>query len=241
MDNIAVIIPARSGSKSLPNKNIKSYHGHPLFAHSILLAQKSEYILPQNIFLLTDSQEYASIGQQYGAQIPFIRPSHISDDLSTDSELFEYFIEHYQESYKYEYIIHLRPTYPNRNVSLLNDTIHTILRNPEYDSLRTVVPIDVLPFKMYHINTHQNELIPIFNHYRDIQEPYNQPRQLFPQTFLHNGCIDIFRLSTLLHKKSITGNKIYPYVMNEKEIHDIDTENDFLESQHAQSESIFLS
>lgn len=232
MENIAVIIPARSGSKSLPHKNIKSYHGHPLLAHSILLCKKSEYILPSNIFLLTDSEEYAAIGRDYGAQIPFIRPSNISNDLSTDYELFEYFMEHYQEAYRFEYIIQLRPTYPNRSVQLLNNTIHTILRNPEYDSLRTVIPTDMLPYKMYHIQTEKNELIPIFETYHHIKEPYNQPRQLFPQTFIHNGCIDIFKTSTLLEKKSITGNKIYPYIMNENEYHDIDTENDFYESEN---------
>ena len=225
---IAVLIPARSGSKSLPHKNIREYHGHPLLAHSIMIAQKSKY--KPDIYVSTDSEEYAKIATSYGASV-IMRPSYLSQDLSTDFEVFDHFLGVLKEK-KEEYgmFVHLRPTYPNRTVKLLDDCIDVYLNNiNEYDSLRTVVKIDQIPYKMYHMEN--QELKPIFAEWNEYKEPYNQCRQIFPQTYLHNGCIDMMKIDTLENKKSMTGDKIYGYVMKEDEMDDIDTLEDFEKSE----------
>ena len=83
---------------------------------------------------------------------------------------------------------------------------------------------------MYYIDP-QNMLIPYLLTYKDIIEPYNQARQLLPQTYLHNGCIDIIKSHTIINKNLLSGNNIYPFVMDENENNDIDTEEDLINSE----------
>jgi N-acylneuraminate cytidylyltransferase len=233
---IGVLIPARSGSKGIPHKNIKNYFGKPLMAHSIELALKSKYVRSEDVYVSTDSEEYQKIATEYGAQAPFLRPTNISGDLSTDIQCFQHFLNYLEENEKElpDILIHLRPTYPNRSVELLDHLIELYLKKKdEYDSLRTVIEIDMTPYKMYHIEEGEDgnqDLIPIFDRFGYVKEPFNQCRQIFPKTYVHNGCIDIIKRETI-EKGMMSGEYIYPYVMSKEERHDIDTEHDFLESE----------
>lgn len=231
--SIYVLIPARSGSKGIKHKNIKLYKDLPLLVHSIQIAQVcSKYIKPENIYVSTDSEEYADIAKKYGATILSLRPKEISDDLSTDLEVFQFMNEELEKNNinKPDIWVHLRPTYPNRKIELLEDTIQTFLNNySKYDSLRTIIPYEKTPYKMYHMNG--SDLTPIFQKYNDIDEPFNQCRQLFEQTYLHNGCIDIIK-NKVIEDGKMSGDKIYGYIMNEEEDDDIDTEKDFKKSEN---------
>ena len=85
---ILAIIPARSGSKSIKNKNIVQYKGKPLLAHSILTAKVSSKI--DKVIVSTDSTYYKKIAENYGAEVPFLRPKKISSSKSIDI----HYIEH---------------------------------------------------------------------------------------------------------------------------------------------------
>jgi CMP-N,N'-diacetyllegionaminic acid synthase len=223
------IIPCRSGSKGILNKNIKIYKNKPLISHSIELSLKCNYI--NKTIISTDSKEYGEIGEKYGGLLLYIRPIEISLDLSTDYEFINYHINWLKENNEEipDYIIQLRPTYPNRKIEILNKCIELMINNKEYDSLRTVVKIDKSPYKMYNIEN--NKLIPLFTKYKDFNEPYNLPRQELPECYLHNGYIDIIKTSTIINKKSITGDLIYPYIMDSVETYDIDTHEDWEKSE----------
>ncbi len=225
--NIIALIPARSGSKGLVHKNIRIYKGIPLLAHSINIANESKYI--NDVYVSTDSKLYQQIALDYGAKITPLRPQNISDDLSPDIDTFKFFLDTLPKDMNIpDIIIHLRPTYPNRTIELLEDCIKKFIENYElYDSLRTIVPFKKCPIKMYYIDENKNMLIPYFKEYNDIKEPYNQARQNFPESYLHNGCIDIIKTSIIRDKDMLSGNNIYPYIMDEKEIDDIDDINDF--------------
>ena len=82
---IWAIIPARSGSKNLRNKNIILLNNKPLIAHTIESAIKSKMF--EKVYVLTDSIKYARIAKKFGADIPFIRPKKISQDMSTNKQL----------------------------------------------------------------------------------------------------------------------------------------------------------
>lgn len=223
---ILALIPARSGSKGIPDKNIKKFNGKPLIYWSIKHAKESKYI--DKIIVSTDSVKYADIAKNYGAEVPFLRPVSISQDLSTDYEFVEHCLNWLKNNDKYypDIIVQLRPTYPNRNVELIDDIIKIFLNNyTNYDSLRTVVPFEKSAFKMYKIN--DNVLYPLFNKIDNILEPYNQCRQILPKCYLHNGYLDIFKSNIIFTKKSISGDKIYPYIMDMNKINDIDTLNDW--------------
>jgi CMP-N-acetylneuraminic acid synthetase len=225
---IVALIPCRSGSKGLPNKNIKIYNGLPLIAHSILLAKKCKFF--NNVYVTTDSDKYQDIAIQYGANILDLRPKEISDDLSPDIDFFKHFIDwNIKNNLKVpDIIVQLRPTYPNRTLDLLNDCIIQFLNNYEnYDSLRTVIPIKKSPYKMYYIEN--NNLIPYFKNDYRFKEPFNQARQYFPDTYLHNGCIDIIKTKIIINDL-LSGHYILPYIMNE--IDDIDDLEDFCKSEN---------
>ena len=148
---IIAIIPARSGSKRIKNKNTRLYAGRPLVFWSIDLALKSNYI--EEIIITSDSCEiHDLIRSNYNnSKIKYLlRPEDISGDLSTDYE----FIEHYLKntSDQPDLIVQLRPTYPNRRLEDLNNTIRIMINNYDsFDSLRTVVPSRYTPYKMYKI------------------------------------------------------------------------------------------
>ena len=82
--NIA-IIPARGGSKRIPRKNIKEFHGKPMIAYSIEAALKSHCF--DKVIVSTDDAEIADIAIQYGAEVPFMRPANIADDYATTLEV----------------------------------------------------------------------------------------------------------------------------------------------------------
>lgn len=229
--DVVALIPARSGSKGIPNKNIKHYKNIPLICHSINIAKESKYI--NDIIVSTDSELYKEISEKNGARCPFIRPSNISGDLSTDYEFIKHYIQWLQlNSGKNmpKLIVQLRPTYPNRDIKHLDECIRIMIENKEYTSLRTVVPFDKSPFKMY--TSEQNKLVPLFEEVNKLSEPYNRCRQELPETFLHNGYIDIIRIESFIKYKSITGPNIYAYIMDKNETDDIDYIQDWIKSEN---------
>ena len=90
MKEIWAIIPARSGSKGVKNKNIRNLGGKPLLVHSIEIALKSNLI--SKVILDTDSIAYQDIGKKAGAETPFLRPTQISGDNATDHDLFKHLL-----------------------------------------------------------------------------------------------------------------------------------------------------
>ena len=233
---IIALIPARSGSKSIKNKNIKNYLGEPLLVHSIKIAKISEYI--SEIYVSTDSKEYQDIAIKNGAHAPFLRPKNISGDLSTDYECIDHFLNWYMNAKKNvpDLIIHLRPTYPNRSIKILNKAIELMQNNfEEYDSLRTIMPINKSGFKMYTVSN--NTLHPFMNNC-NIEEPHNLPRQSLPTTYMHNGYIDIIKSSTVLKQNSVSGKNILPFIMNSEEKFDIDTTDEWNLSEMSAKEKI---
>ena len=98
---ILCIIPARSGSKGIVDKNIMDFKGKPLLSWSIEQAQQSKYSKNMKIIVSTDSEKYAEISKRYGAQVPFIRPTNISGDMSTDFECIKHCVDWLKENENY--------------------------------------------------------------------------------------------------------------------------------------------
>jgi CMP-N-acetylneuraminic acid synthetase len=229
MTKILAIIPARAGSKDLPDKNVRLYRGKPLLVWSI--EQARQIRLPTRVVVSTDSRDYAQLALQAGAEVPFLRPPELAGDLSTDLEVFAHALDWFRRNEQYcpDLILHLRPTYPNRTVELINKALDRFLAlGKECTSLRTVVEVTKTPFKMYTVE--DGRLIPLFSHYKGIQEPYNACRQRLPQCYLHNGCVDIF-WSDLISQGTVTGDRIYPYIMDSSESNDIDSQQDWDRSE----------
>lgn len=222
---ILCLIPARSGSKGIVDKNIKLLNGKPLIAYSIQQALQSKYEM--KIIVSTDSQEYANIAVKYGAEVPILRPKEISQDNSTDFEFISHMVSYLKENENYypDIILQLRPTQPLRKVYDIDKCLDLFIKNYDsYDSLRTVVVNEKTPYKMYSINN--NNLTPLLK-LNNFKESFNMGRQYLPKTYLHNGYIDILK-PKLLKEEKISGNKIYPYIMNKDDTFDIDTLEDWI-------------
>lgn len=225
MPKILAIIPARSGSKGVIHKNIRDLNGKPLVAYSIQHALKSKLI--NRVIVSTDSKEYAEIAREYGAEVPFIRPEHISGDLALDIEVFEHALNYLQQVEEYipDIVVQLRPTYPIRNSEDIDNMVGILLNNYEADSVRCISPAKETPYKMW-MKDSSGQISPII---QDIQEAYNMPRQILPVTYYQNACIDVIRTEVITKKKSMTGDRILGYEMRDN--FDIDSEIDFLRAE----------
>ena len=219
--NVIAIIPARSGSKSVPHKNIRKLAGKPMLAYSIEHAQKSKYI--NRIILSTDSAEYAAIGKEYGAEVPFLRPAEYATDTALDIDVFYHCLTFLKEREGVVpgIVVQLRPTYPIRNPEDIDRMIELLLQHEEADSVRSIAPAKEIPYKMWH-KDEQGRLSPLM---KDIPECYNMPRQSLPKVYYQNACIDVVRGRVILEQHSMTGSCIYGYEMDKN--YDIDTEEEF--------------
>ena len=220
MQNIIAIIPARSGSKSIPKKNICLLGEHPLIAYSIGTARLSDYI--ERVIVSTDSHEIAEISKAYGAEVPFLRPEKISQDNSTDLEFFEHFIRFCGNNQNPlpEYMVHLRPTTPLREVSFVDCAIEETLNQKDATSLRSAHCFDVSPYKIFKMKG------PYFKGFFSEDprsEYYNLPRQNFPQTYKPNGYVDIVRTSTI-RRGMLHGDKMLGFIT--PKVPDIDCPED---------------
>jgi CMP-N,N'-diacetyllegionaminic acid synthase len=225
------IIPARIGSKSVLKKNIRIVAGKPLVAHSIKHALESKLI--DRIIVSTDSQEVADIALKYGAEVPFLRPAHLSDDHALDIGFHKHAIDWLKENEAYspDFIINLRPTTPIRDSQILDEAIKLFSMHPEIDSMISVRLSDKSPYKMW--KKDKNGLIsPLFKNFETYKEPYNLPRQLLPESFIHDGYFDLTRIETILNLNSVSGSKVMPFIVSGSHI-DIDYESDMEKAEKA--------
>ncbi len=222
MTEVLALIPARGGSKGIPRKNIRSFAGWPLIAWSIAAAQQSKYVT--RIIVSTDDEEIAAVAREHGAETPFLRPAEFAQDKSTDLPVFEHALnwlaEH--EGYHPEAVVQLRPTSPVRPRGLVDDAIQILLDHPAADCVRGVVPSGQNPHKMWRFDDPKQPMKPLLS-VDGIAEPYNAPRQILPPTYWQTGHIDAIRVSTILKRHTLTGDVIYPLVIDSKYTVDIDT------------------
>ena len=220
-DRIIAIVPARSGSKGISDKNIKNLAGHPLLAYSVAVARLAE-IVP--VIVSTDSEEYAEIAERYGAKVPFIRPADISKDKSTDYQFMYHAMEWYKSNERTipEYWLHLRPTTPLRDPKVLKSAVSYIAGHPKATSLRSGHEAPESPFKWFlkdkegYFKGLRNDLTP---------EKVNMPRQTFSKMYNPDGYIDIVRSSHVLNSETLHGNKML--VFESPRCTEIDTVTDF--------------
>jgi len=222
MSTIA-IIPARSGSKGVTNKNIKLLGGIPLLAHSIIAAKSMKGV--ERIIVSTDSREYADVANSFDAETPFLRPAEISGDKSTDYELFIHLLNWFKlnENYEPEYIIHLRPTTPLRDPSKMNEAFELFENNKSMaSSLRSGHLAPESPFKWF--------LKDDENYFKGLTpdltpQKVNLPRQSFPPVYVPDGYIDILKSKVILNSGTLHGEKMIVY--ESPFCIEIDTVNDF--------------
>lgn len=218
---ILAIIPARSGSKSIKNKNIIPYKGKPLIYHSIRTALESKLI--NKVIVSTDSQKYKKISLKFGAEVPFLRPKKISSDNSIDYDFILHATKYLiKNNYYPDLVVLLRPSTPNRDIDIVDKGIKHFIKNIfRYDSMRSVSEFNQPVQKFFMIKN--KRLRGYFD--KDLKGEYHAyPRQKFAKTYLPNGYIDIFKPRFFLNSKKKLHGRMCPFIT--KETLDIDNKRD---------------
>jgi N-acylneuraminate cytidylyltransferase len=223
---VLAVIPARGGSKGIPRKNIKDFAGFPLIAYSIAAAKQSSLVT--RVIVSTDDEEIAEIARQWGAETPFLRPEEFARDNTLDLPVMQHCLAWLKENedYQPDMVVWLRPTSPIRPTHCVDDAIRTLLDHPEADSIRGVIPAGQNPFKMWTVDADSGALNPLLQ-VEGVKEPYNAPRQVLPTAYWQTGHIDAIRTKTILEQQSMTGDVIFPLMIDTRYTVDIDIASDW--------------
>jgi len=225
---IISLIPARSGSKGIANKNLALLGGHPLLAWSIKASLLTTSI--DRTIVSTDSTEYAEVAKAYGAEVPFLRPKNLATDSSKDIDFVLHALgELARDNYFPDMIIHLRPTSPFRDPSLMDNIINQHVNDFKYTSLRSVHEMSESAYKTFEIDN-EGYLMSIFHRDKNIENS-NIARQVFPKTFVANGYLDILNVSYIKSQGQIHGNNVKSFITEPVIEVDTQTELDFLRNQ----------
>ena len=201
---IIATIPARGGSKGVPNKSIRLVGGHPLIAYSIAAAKLSKKI--DRVIVSTDSNEISDIALKYGAEVPFLRPTEFAQDNSSDNQHINHAIDWFEGNEKFtpELFIHLSPTTPLREPKIIDEAIVKFKNTSGADSLRSSHECSESPFKWFMlkddgfytgINTDDMELL-------------NRPRQEFQKVYIPNGYVDVLSVKFIKETCKLHGKVV---------------------------------
>jgi len=226
MTHILALIPARGGSKGIPRKNIRNFAGYPLIAWSIAAGSQAHTV--NRVIVSTDDEEISAVAREYGAEVPFMRPPELAQDRTTDQPVFEHALKWLEdiEAYKPDIVIQLRPTSPIRPKDCIDGAVKTLMEHSQADCVRGVVTAGQNPYKMWRFNGYDKPMRPLLE-VEGVTEPYNAPRQILPPVYWQTGHIDVIRTSTITRRHSLTGNVIYPHVIDSRYTVDIDTLSDW--------------
>jgi N-acylneuraminate cytidylyltransferase len=221
MTETLAIIPARGGSKGIPGKNIRPFAGYPLIAYSIAAGLQARTVT--RVIVSTDDEQIAAVAREFGALTPFLRPPGLAQDNSLDLPVFEHALNWLEqiEGYKPDVVVQLRPTSPLRPVGCVDDAVEALLAHPEADCVRGVVPAGQNPHKMWRLTSEDEPMTPLLK-VRGVPEPYNAPRQALPPVYWQTGHVDAIRAATILEKGSLTGDQVFPLVIDPRYTVDLD-------------------
>ena len=225
--NTIAIIPARGGSKGVPQKNIQLLNGYPLIAYSIASAVLSNEI--ERVLVSTDSEEIAEIAVHFGAEVPFLRPAEYASDTAIDRDVVVHAIEWFRDNEKDttpEYWIYLRPTTPLREPEVIDKAVLKIKNTASSTSLRSGHEAPESPFKWFEKDSN-GFFLPLYPEKSSLAPPKtileysNLPRQSFAPIYIPNGYVDIIKASFALNSSQFFGEKMIGF---ETPIcHEIDT------------------
>jgi CMP-N,N'-diacetyllegionaminic acid synthase len=219
---ILAIIPARGGSKGIPNKNIIDIKGKPLIAYSIIPAlQMLEEQLIDKLIVSTDSNEIGQIAKNHGADFPFLRPDDIAGDKAKSIDLIIHALEYYkQQGEIFDAVMLLQPTSPLRTNDDLKNALKLFKENIN-DSLISAYEEEYInDLVMYKQSDDGKTSIPLnSNHNKGVR------RQDHGATYVRNGCIYISSVE-LLNKGFVIGEQPLLYIMPKSKSINLDTIED---------------
>jgi len=213
------IIPARGGSKGLPRKNIYPLLGKPLIAWTIEQVQGVPEI--DRLICSTEDEEIASVAQEYGCEVPFIRPMELAGDDVSGLAVILHAIDFLKKQGEcYDTVINLQCTSPLRTAGDISDALKIYYQNPSAKNLISVCLAEFSPYWMFTKDS-LGRLVPL------LDSKYSTTRrQDLPAVYRPNGAIYIGDIQNFLITKSFKEPAPFPYIMRPENSIDIDDDRD---------------
>jgi CMP-N,N'-diacetyllegionaminic acid synthase len=219
---ILFLIPARGGSKGIPNKNIVQLNSKPLIGYTIEECLKISKTYDCEICVSTDSVEIKNVAESFGIHVPFLRPEDISTDTASSEVVILHAIEWYRDNGKqFDFVVLLQPTSPLRNHKHIVEAINQYLDN-QTNSIDMMVSVKVSKANPYFNLFEENDNGMLR---KSINSNYTR-RQDCPITYEYNGAIYVININSLKEKGIQNFNNIKKYIMNEISSLDIDEPED---------------
>jgi N-acylneuraminate cytidylyltransferase len=215
------LIPARSGSERVANKNIRPLAGHPLLAYAIATARQSGIF--DRIVCSTDSGKIAEVAQRYGADVPFLRPEALATSTSPDIEWITHALGRVDDHYDLFAIV--RATNPFRGPDVLERGLRHLLATPEADSIRAVELVKQHPGKMWVLEG--KTMRPLLDQSHLETAWHAGQYQALPEVYVQNSALEIAWTRVVSQTGTREGRVVAPYLTEGFEGFNIDEEEDW--------------
>lgn len=220
--NILAIIPARGGSKGLPDKNIKLLCGKPLIGWTISQAKASKYI--DEIFVTTDCLKIADVAEQFGITVPFLRPKELATDSASSMDVVDHVLSYFKEEGKlFDYIVLLEPTSPLRKKNDLDAAIKLAVDNETSDGVVSLGEVHMEhPMIVKKINE-KGKITSYIDEVKKITQRQQADKAYFPY-----GVIYMIKSEVFKREKAFYTNNITPYFIERWQNYEVDDIYDFI-------------
>lgn len=223
------LIPARSGSKRVPNKNILPLAGHPILAYTVCAAIDSGVF--DAVICATDSEHYADVARHYGAEVPFLRSAEISGDKSPDIEWVNWILSTLRaQGRDFEIFSILRPTSPFRLPKTIRRAWAAFKSDPGADSLRAIERCKQHPGKMWVVRG--NRILPVMPFTNGSTPWHSSQYAALPEIYAQDASLEIAWTRIALVYNTIAGESIIPFISQGLEGFDINEPEDWLLAEH---------
>jgi CMP-N,N'-diacetyllegionaminic acid synthase len=219
--SVVALIPARSGSERVRDKNTRPLAGHPLLAYAIAAARQAGAF--DRVVCSTDSTKIADVAKRYGADVPFLRPAKFATSTSPDIEWITHALAELDEHYDLFAIV--RATNPFRGPDVLQRGLEQLLATPEADSIRAVELVKQHPGKMWVLEG--KTMRPLLDQSHLDTAWHAGQYQALPQIYVQNSALEIAWTRVVSQTGTREGRVVAPYLTTGYEGFNIDDEEDW--------------
>ncbi len=211
--SLTALIPARSGSKGIKNKNIKIFDGKPLIVWAIEAAKYSKSV--DRVIVSTDSQTISDLSLKAGAEVPSLRPPHLATD---SAKTIDVVLDFLNKNQNINDILLLQPTSPLRKSEDI-DNIFKLRKKANVESAVSIVASQKCPEWMFRLS--DDKLVPILKNFND------EPRQEIMSSYFLNGALYLASRNFITRNNSLISSETIGYIMPSQRSVDIDTQEDW--------------
>jgi CMP-N-acetylneuraminic acid synthetase len=223
------MIPARSGSKRIKDKNVRRLYGHPVLGYAIAAAKASGVF--QSILVSTDSEQYAAMARHYGAEVPFLRPSEFATATSPDFEWINDTLKRLRTAGRnYDCFSILRPSSPLRQANTIRRAWEAFVSETGVDSLRAVERCRQHPGKMWVIR--HNRMMPLIPLTTGPHPWHSMQYAALPEIYIQNASLEIAWCRVVFEQQTIAGTTVMPFVTEGLEGFDLNDPEDWWHLEH---------